>query len=361
MLPDYRLLVEELGMERFARLCTILAEVDRHGSLRRATVELGLSYRYAWGLVKQAEKLLEAPLLSSRVGGAAGGSTELTESAKELVRRQQQLRAEVETRVEAILSPGHSPEGAAGPLLMASTIGPVETGLVEGLATAYHAATGLWVRYIPAGTGQALVIARTGRVDLVLVHAPEWEESFVAEGYGTQRYPLMYDQFVLCGPRHDPAQVGQAASIKDAFCRIAAAQARFLTRGDQSGTHAQEIALWEAAGISPVPPWYCTYEQGGRGSIATLRHADQIGAYTLVDRATFTVVAPAALAPLYEDDPQLMNRFSLIPLSPGRYPAVNHAGAGAFAAWATGPEGQAFISNFGVEQYGRLLYMPADG
>ena len=362
MEADYRRLVEQVGMERFERLCALLGAAERHGSLRRATEELDLSYRYAWGLIRRAEATLEQPLLRSRVGGAAGGGAELTETARDMLRRSRLVQSEVEPRLASILGPVASREQISEgplPLLMASTIGPSETGLVDGLAAAYHARTGVWVRNVSAGTGQALAIARAGRVDLLLVHAPLWEERFVADGLGLGRWPLMRDAFELCGPEADPAGVTSAASAVEAMRRIARARAPFLSRGDNSGTHARELALWAAAGVAPGAGWYVAFSEGGRGSAATLREAEAAGAYTLVDSATVATIRPSRLRPLFSGDPDLANQFSLVPLNPARFAGVQGEAARQFVAWAVGLEGQAFVRAFGADRFGSALYQPA--
>lgn len=366
---DYRLLIDRDGPGRFERLCTLLAQVAQAGSLRRATEALGLSYRYAWGLIRSAEGRIGSPLLITKVGGASGGGAELTDTARDLLYRHQLLQKEV----AAIFGPERESEGnpatvdpdtnpANRPLLMASTIGPVESGLVDALVGEYRKATKVWMRYIAAGTGQALAVARTGRVDLVLVHAPELEEQFVQEGYGTQRYPLAANAFLICGPMADPAEVSQAKSAQEAMQRIARAGAPFISRGDQSGTHVKEQQLWAAAGVNPAAPWYRVWPLGGQGSAATLRHAAAEGAYTLIDSATFATVRPEEYVALYHGDPLLRNVFTLIPVHPGRFPTVNLAGADRFIAWATSPAGRKVIASFGVREHGIPLFaLPDEG
>jgi len=339
-MADYKRLMDRDGTDRFERLGAILAAVEQHRSLNRATAALGISYRQAWGLVKQAEERLGTPLLARRVGGAEGGGAELTESAHSLLARYRLLRSEV----AQILGP--APPDLVRPVLIASTIGPVEVGLVDALEAAFHAETGLWVRHIAAGTGQAMEIARAGRVDLLLTHAPDSEAAFIAEGWGAQRHPLMVNAFVICGPAADPAAVATAGTAPAAMRRIAAAEAPFISRGDRSGTHQKEESLWQAAGVSPGP-WRQCFERGGQGSAKTLREADRLGAYTLVDGATFTTVAPTRLVVLLEGDPLLDNQFSLLTLSPDRFPAANHAGAQQFVRWAVGPGGRAVVAASG--------------
>lgn len=358
MPSDYRRLVDLEGPGKIDRLCALLQAVQQHGSLNRAAAALRLSYRHAWGLLRQSEARLGAPLLVRRVGGVAGGGADLTDMARDLVQRYTRLQAEVEPQVQRILA-GPAEAAPTRPVLLASTIGPIEVGLLDALEAAYHRRTGVWVRHVAAGTGQALEIARAGRVDLVLTHAPALEEQFLAEGWGAARTPLMANHFLICGPADDPAGVAGAVAAAAALRRIAAAGAPFVSRGDRSGTHVKELALWAAAGVTPAAPWYQEYERGAQGSGATLRHADAIRAYTLADHATFTTVAPAHLAVLHAGGPELANTFCLLTLSPRRFPQANAAGAAQFVAWAAGPEGQAVIADFGRAQHGRPLFLPA--
>ncbi len=333
-----RQVLEAEGADRFRRLGAILEAVAEHGSLNRATAALGISYRQAWGLVRRVEQRLGAPLLTRRVGGAAGGGAELTELGRDLLTRCRWLLSEMD---QVLTGPEPDP---SRPILLASTIGPAEVGILDRLEAAFHGATGLWVRHIAAGSGQALTIARGGRVDLVLAHAPDEEEQFIAEGWGLSRHPLMKNDFVLVGPPEDPAGVRQAGSAAETMARIASAGALFLTRGDRSGTHCKELRLWEQAGVDPAgAPWYRTFERGAQGSGVTLREADRLGAYTLVDQATLAAVRPVRLTVLFERDGALENLFSLLALNPERLPYLNHTGARRFIAWATGPEGQAVI------------------
>lgn len=350
MPADYRPLLARDDL--FDRICAILRAVAEHGSLRKATQALGVSYRYAWGLVKRVEEELGTPLLVRKVGGAYGGGAALTPAAEDLLRRHRLLVREA----AVILGPEEERAARERPLLIASTIGPVEVGLVDALVAAYRKETGQWVRYIAAGSGQALDLARAGRVDLALVHAPELEERFLAEGYGTGRYPLAQNDFVICGPADDPAGVRGAASAADAMRRIAEGRHRFVSRNDRSGTNMRELRLWELAGIEPRPPWYEPWALGGQGNVATLRHAAAIGAYTLVDSATLVMACPEGYAGLYRGDPELLNQFCLIPVNPDLFPAVSGPGARRFVEWATGPAGQAVIQAFGTETYGAPLF-----
>ncbi|HEY3366266.1 MAG TPA: substrate-binding domain-containing protein [Symbiobacteriaceae bacterium] len=362
---DYKVIFE-LGDLPGDRICLLLEAIDRAGSINRAAGELKVSYRHAWGLIKKAEERLSAPLLQKRVGGAEGGGAELTDAARALLEKYRQFRREVTGRLGPIFTPTAGPDAggpdrgteAAAPVLLAGTIGPIESGLMGALEERFYQRSGILVRHIAAGTGQALSIAREGRADLVLTHAPELEAAFVAEGFGAGRFPLMYNDFLLLGPAADPAGVKDAASAPAAFRQIARAGAAFISRGDRSGTHVKELALWSLAEVTPAAPWYQVCEQGAMGSLATLRFAEAAGAYTLVDRAAFLTAREGRLdlAVLLTGDPVLRNEFALVPVSPERFPRAAHAQAQQFVAWATSPDGQQLIAEFGVNRFGEPLF-----
>ena len=245
--------------------------------------------------------------------------------------------------------------GAAPPLIrLATTTSTENSGLLETLLPAFQARTGYRVHVIAVGTGKALRMARDGDVDVVLVHAPKAEKAFVAEGHGEKRYPVMHNDFVLVGPPTDPAGVRSATSAADAFRRIAAAQALFVSRGDDSGTHKKELSLWQAAAVEPVEPWY---REAGQGMGKVLQMADEMGAYTLTDRGTWLAMKDhLRLSLLYQGDAGLFNPYHIIPVNPARHPQVNHAGAMALVKWLTGSEGQRRIAAFRKE--GQQLFVP---
>ncbi len=255
-----------------------------------------------------------------------------------------------------------APGAAAGGhvVVLASTIGPIEAGIVPLLEDRFEQETGIRVRHVGAGTGEALKIAERGSVDLVLVHARALEEKFVRDGFGTERIPLMYNDFVIVGPAADPAGVRAAGSAAAALQAIAAKQALFVSRGDRSGTHVAEMGLWARAGVKPSGAWYVVYEKGAEGNAATLRFADERQAYTVIDRATWLSIGSGLkLAVVCEKDEALLNFITLIPVSPKKFPSVNHDGAMAFVRWLTSPEkGQKIIERFGVDRYGSPLFFP---
>jgi len=253
-----------------------------------------------------------------------------------------------------------APAGGGKFILLSSTIGPIDAGIVDALETAFEKETGIRVRHVGAGTGAALDIAKQGNVDLVLVHAKSLEEKFVAEGFGTERIDLMYNDFVIMGPAKDPAGIKGMASAPEALKKIAAKQALFVTRGDKSGTHMAELGLWEGAGIKPSGAWYNLFEKGSTGNVPTLQYTDQKGAYTVMDRATYLVLKDKIkLVILVEKDDALLNFMSLIPVNPKKFPRVNYDDAMRFVQWATHPEkGQKIIRDFGKDKYGSPLFFP---
>ena len=245
-------------------------------------------------------------------------------------------------------------------LLLASTIGPVDSGIVDVLENQFEKETGIRVRHVSAGTGAALKIARKGNVDLVMVHAKSLEEKFINEGFGTERIDLMYNDFVILGPANDPAGIKGMKTAGDALKKISEKMSPFITRGDKSGTHVAEMVLWAKAGIKPSGPWYITYEKGSEGNASTLRFADQKSAYVSIDRATFLSLKDRIkLVILVENDKALLNYISLIPVNPVKFKRVNNRDTLIFVKWITNPgKGQKIIRDFGKDKYGSPLFFP---
>jgi tungstate transport system substrate-binding protein len=245
-------------------------------------------------------------------------------------------------------------------VFMASTIGPIDSGIVDVLENAFEKDSGIRVRHVGAGTGAALDIARKGNVDLVMVHAKSLEEKFVNEEYGTERMDLMFNDFIIVGPSGDPAGIKDMKRATNALKMISEKKVPFVTRGDQSGTHVAEMEVWEKAGIKPSGSWYIKYEKGAEGNASTLRFTDSKGAYTLMDRATvLSLKKEIKLAVLVEGDEVLLNYISLIPINPKKFPRANYQDAMAFVQWLTSPKkGQRIIRDFGKDQYGAPLFFP---
>jgi tungstate transport system substrate-binding protein len=245
-------------------------------------------------------------------------------------------------------------------ILMASTIGPIDAGIVDVLENAFEKDSGIRVRHVGAGTGATLKIAQKGNMDLVMVHAKSLEEKFVAEGYGTERIDFMYNDFVIVGPSSDPAGIKGMTSATTALKTVAAKQAMFISRGDKSGTHVGEMQVWEKAGIKPSGSWYHVYEKGNLGNKATLKYADEKGAYTFIDRATYlSLKNEIKLGILAEKDELLLNFITLIPVNPKKFPRANYQDAMTFVLWLTTPEkGQLIVRDFGKDKYGTPLFFP---
>lgn len=244
-------------------------------------------------------------------------------------------------------------------LLMASTIGPIDAGIVGVLEDAYFAKTGVLVRHAGAGTGAALEMTKRGGFDLVMVHARALEDRFVADGFGVDRRDVMYNDFVILGPASDPAGIAKEKQAVSALKKIAESQAVFVTRGDNSGTHVKEMELWKKAGIAPKGQWYVTFEKGASGNAPTTRYANERPAYVLMDRATYlTLRKEITLKVLVEKDPDLLNYIAVIRMNPAKFPKANAAGAKAFLDWLVSDEAQRLIKAFGVPQYGESLFFP---
>jgi tungstate transport system substrate-binding protein len=245
-------------------------------------------------------------------------------------------------------------------VLLASTIGPIDSGIVSLLENEFEKDTGIRVRHVGAGTGAALDISRKGQVDLVLVHAKSLEEKFVQEGFGTERIDLMYNDFVIVGPSSDPAGIKGMKQATEALRKISERGALFISRGDKSGTHVAEMDLWEKTRMKPSGSWYTVYEKGAEGNVPTLKYTDQREAYTVIDRATFlTVKDQIKLQVLVEKDEILLNYMSLIPVNPKKFPKVNFEDAMVFVRWLTSAEkGQKIIRDFGKDKYGSPLFFP---
>lgn len=241
------------------------------------------------------------------------------------------------------------------PVTLASTTSTDNSGLYDYLLPRFTADTGVVVRVIAVGTGRALSIGGRGDADVLVVHDPESEREFVAAGHGVARVPFMYNDFVVVGPRADPAGAGAASDVLDGMRLIARARSPFVSRGDDSGTHKKELRLWRAAGIAPGgAAWY---REAGAGMGTVLNLANELPAYTLTDRATWiSFDNRGELTLLIEDQPPLYNPYSVILVNPRRHPAVNHAGAERFAKWLTSPRARALIAAYRVR--GVQLFHP---
>ena len=234
-------------------------------------------------------------------------------------------------------------------ITLASTTSTRDSGLFEHVLPRFEARTGIAVRVVAVGTGQAIELGRRGDADVLLVHDRKSEDTFVAEGFGLPRRDVMYNDFLVAGPEGDPAGVRGTAKAADALARIAATKAAFASRGDDSGTHKAELRLWQAAGVDPTPASGTWYRETGSGMGATLGVAGELGAYVLTDRATWASFQNRrGLAVLLEGDAGLRNPYGMIVVSPKRHPHVKAELAGRFADWLTSNEGRSAIESFQV-------------
>lgn len=240
-------------------------------------------------------------------------------------------------------------------IVLAATTSADQTGLLGYLLPRFQRDSDIGVRVVAVGTGQALDMARRGDADAVLGHDPEAEDAFVAAGFGLRRVEVMVNDFLLVGPRHDPAGV-RGGDVAAALRRIAALGAMFVSRGDRSGTHLAERRFWALAGVSPAPGR--GYRPCGCGMAQALQLAAALGGYTLVDRASWVAARQRGeLAVLVEGDERLLNRYSVIAVDPRRHPHVRAAEAQRFVDWLAGPAGQAAIAAFRLD--GQVVFRPA--
>lgn len=230
-----------------------------------------------------------------------------------------------------------------------STTSTENSGLFKYLLPLFTAKTGIDVRVVAVGTGQAIKNAMNGDGDVLLVHSTADEEKFVADGYGVKRYPLMYNDFVIVGPGSDPAGIAGSKSAQESFKKIAEAKAPFVSRGDDSGTHKAELKLWAAAGIDAKSSSGTWYREAGQGMGATLNMASAMNAYALSDRATWSAFANRGdLKVLTQGDDKLHNPYGVILVNPAKHPSVKAKEGQAFIDWLLSPEGQKAIADFKI-------------
>lgn len=249
-----------------------------------------------------------------------------------------------------------APSPARWNLVLATTTSTQDSGLLEVLIPLFETESGYTVQTVAVGSGQAMKIGEEGNADVLLVHAPDAEAALMNDGYGKDRALVMHNDFILVGPAADPAGI-QGMAVIDALKAIGAANAEFVSRSDDSGTHKAELALWKKAAFEPKgKAWYL---ESGQGMGATLTIASEKGAYTLTDRATYLALKNnLQLEILVEGDNALLNVYHVITVNPEKYDRVNYEGALAFLNFMIAPSTQQIIGQFGVDKYGQPLFYP---
>jgi tungstate transport system substrate-binding protein len=245
-------------------------------------------------------------------------------------------------------------------IILATTTSTQDSGLLDELLPLFEKNSGYFVKTISVGSGQAMKMGEKGEADVLLVHSPDAEKKMVADGFAINRRIVMHNDFIIVGPPADPAKVKDAKTSAEALKRIAAAGALFISRGDNSGTHALEKKLWKASGITAEgQKWY---QQTGLGMGLTLNVAAEKKGYTITDRATYLSLKKGlGLDLLVEGDASLLNIYHVMEVNPAKWPKVNHAGAKAFADFMVSPKTQDVIKTFGVKKFGAPLFFPDAG
>ncbi|MBM4425614.1 MAG: tungsten ABC transporter substrate-binding protein [Chloroflexi bacterium] len=270
----------------------------------------------------------------------------------------------VATEVPATEAPTEAPTEAAAPanpnIILATTTSTQDSGLLDVLVPLFEEQSGYTVQTIAVGSGEAMKMGEEGNADVLLVHAPASEVTFMEAGHGVDRFLVMHNDFVIVGPAADPAGIKGMATAAEAFTAIFNAGAEFITRGDDSGTHKKELALWKAAALDPAgQAWYV---ETGQGMGASMIVASEKGAYILTDRATYLANKDNyQLEILVEGEPGLLNIYHVITVNPDKSDQINSEGGLAFANFMVAPETQAVIGEFGVDKYGAPLFFPDAG
>lgn len=260
----------------------------------------------------------------------------------------------------AALAPFFAAEAGDRFIIVQSTTSTENSGLFEHLLPLFTAKTGIEVRVVAVGTGQAIKNAENGDGDVLLVHDTASEEKFVASGFGVKRHDVMYNDFVVVGPAADPAGIAGARDAAAALKKIAEGKSVFVSRGDESGTHKAELRLWKEAGVDVKAASGTWYREAGQGMGPTLNTAAGLNAYTLADRATWSAFRNRGdLKLLVEGDKRLFNQYGVILVNPEKHPNVKAADAQAFVDWIISPDGQAAIANFKIE--GEQQFVPNAG
>ena len=250
--------------------------------------------------------------------------------------------------------------GADKNIILATTTSTQDSGLLDVLIPVFEKKTGYFVKTISVGSGQAMAMGQKGEADVLLVHSPDAEKKLVADGYGVNRWLVMHNDFIVVGPPADPAKVKGMKDTVEVFKKIASTKNLFMSRGDNSGTHAKEKAIWKVAGVNyEGEKWY---QQTGLGMGQTLNVASEKNAYTLADRGTYLALKKRlGLDILAEGDAVLLNIYHVIEVNPAKFSKVNAGGAKAFADFMVSKESQGIIKTFGIDKFGSPLFFPDAG
>jgi tungstate transport system substrate-binding protein len=252
-----------------------------------------------------------------------------------------------------------SGEAKSRNVILSTTTSTQDSGLFDVLVPLFEQQTGYAVKVISVGTGQALALAAKGDADVALVHAPSLEKQYVADGKLLNRRLVMYNDFLIIGPKDDPAKIRSSKTAVSTMQLIAKSKSRFVSRGDNSGTHTLEKSLWKEARVEPKGDWYI---EAGQGMAATLGIANERNAYTITDRGTYLALRNRlALPVLLEGDKALLNIYSVMEVNPANGPRINAAGGKALADFMVAPQTQSVIRSFGVEKFGQPLFVPVAG
>lgn len=245
-----------------------------------------------------------------------------------------------------------------GSIILSTTTSTQDSGLLDFILPKFKEETGIEVKVVAVGTGKAIEMGENGEADILLVHAKASEEEFVKEGHGTERKDVMYNDFVLVGPKSDPIKLKEKfpKDIKASLKTISETKTPFVSRGDDSGTHKKELEIWKSAEITPGSEWYI---ETGNGMSDTLKIASEKGAYTLTDRATYLSLKDTLeLEIVVEGDQGLFNQYGIIPVNPDKNDQINESGAKTFMDWLLSDQTQKLIGEFGKEKYGQPLFVP---
>ena len=262
--------------------------------------------------------------------------------------------------ISVVFLAGNAPEAVAQEeLVLATTTSTYDSGLLGKLNPVFEERFNVKIKVIAVGTGAAIRHAENGDADVIMVHARPAEDEFMKGGWGLNRRDLMYNDFVIIGPETDPAGISELNKATDAFQAIADSGAKFISRGDDSGTNKKELSIWGAAGVKPAGKWYL---QIGKGMGDTIVQSDQMDAYTMSDRGTYLSMKSKidleilVQGPVKGGDPVLMNPYGVIAVNPAKYPSVNYSMAMAYIGFVTSPKGQEIIGDYEIK--GEQLFFP---